>query len=196
MYLSQIPRSSILNIAIIVLTLPRARAESLHTYSQQTRARYMYTCIVPPAVEKMPLPLSRACLITFMFFWTSDNLAFSQESAIFVWTTTDPFMLIQKTWLYSLQHVQNWSKQLKFILLLWLENTSNKLNRKYSIWNQYISFYKLGSQKRVLFCLAVHAFSLPISPIGKFHLKKTWIRFTCAFRFNKFDFPLSNHTFY
>ena len=66
MYLSQFPRSSILNIAIIVLTLPRARAEWLSTFIQQTRARY--TCIVPPAVERMPLPVwSRSCF--FLNAW-------------------------------------------------------------------------------------------------------------------------------
>ena len=66
--------------------------------------------------------------------------------------------------------------------LLWLEKVTENI--------QYISFYKLGSHKREynLF-LNVNAFSLPISPFVKIHLKKTWIRFTCAFRFKKFDFP-------
>ena len=180
MYLSQFPRSSILNIAIIVLTLPRARAEWLSTFIQQTRARY--TCIVPPAVERMPLPVwSRSC-----FFWTHDNLAYSQESVIFVWGTTCTEPFLPKYIPLKYQNPEDMTifyptctklSKTTFMLLPWLE----KVTRKYSC-------YKLGSQKREYhLILNVNAFSLPISPLVKIHLKKTWIRFTCAFRFNKFD---------
>lgn len=109
----------------------------------------------------MPLPLSRACLIKK-----------SQEGVIFVWITTELFLSKYIQWKHlNPEYMTMFSptctqlSKTTFMLLLWLE----KVTRKYSRWNQFISFYKLSSQKcEYHLFLNVNAFSLPISPFVKF----------------------------
>ena len=113
----------------------------------------------------MPLPLSRACLIKK-----------SQEGVIFVWITTELFLSKYIQWKHlNPEYMTMFSptctqlSKTTFMLLLWLE----KVTRKYSRWNQFISFYKLSSQKcEYHLFLNVNAFSLPISPFVKFIWRK------------------------